>query len=52
MNKQANEALRSFKRERRERERARQAAVAAARTAKRCAWAEAVLGVVPLKKKV
>lgn len=50
MNPQAKEALRSFKRERKEAERARQAARDAARAAKRNAWAEALLGVTPLNR--
>lgn len=50
MNTPAKEALRSFKRERKEAERARQAARDAARAAKRTAWAEALLGVTPLNR--
>jgi hypothetical protein len=43
------EALVSFKRERKLAERDRQAARALAREAKRTAWTDAVIGVVPLK---
>lgn len=50
MNTQAKQTLQSFKRERKEAERARQAERDAARAAKRTAWAEAILGVTPLKK--
>lgn len=50
MNTQAKQTLQSFKRERKVAERARQAERDAARAAKRTAWAEAILGVTPLKK--